>query len=127
MTTLQGPRPCGVDFLPCTSALRCIASSGKTNEIVFVGKPQLLRGERAAHPSSCAAAARWWCRAGSGAASGQNALAAAGRSLETTGRWIGARPFLFAFPFYFPCLAATGVSTGGFQSLPGIEAINRRV
>src|SRR6218665_3356116 len=40
MTTLQGPRPCGVDFLPCTSALRCIASSGKTNELVFVGKPQ---------------------------------------------------------------------------------------
>ncbi|WP_322784438.1 IS4 family transposase [Verminephrobacter eiseniae] len=40
--TLQGPRPCGVDFLPCTSALRCIASSGKTNELVFVGKPQAL-------------------------------------------------------------------------------------
>lgn len=58
---------------------------------------------------------------------GGDKAAAAGRSLETTGRWIGARPFLFAFPFYFPCLAATGVSTGGFQSLPGIEAINRRV
>jgi len=54
-------------------------------------------------------------------------LVVQGRSLETTGRWIGARPFLFAFPCYFPCLAATGVSTGGFQSLPGIEAINRRV
>ena len=58
---------------------------------------------------------------------GGDKAAAAGRSLETTGRWIGARPFLFAFPCYFPCLAATGVSTGGFQSLPGIEAINRRV
>src|SRR6218665_826575 len=64
--------------------------------------------------------------AGAARVSGRR-LAAAGRSLETTGRWIGARPFLFAFPFYFPCLAATGVSTGGFQSLPGIEAINRRV
>src|SRR6218665_745350 len=40
MTTLQGPRPCGVDFLPCTSALICIASSGKTNDLVFVGKPR---------------------------------------------------------------------------------------
>ncbi|WP_456155010.1 type II toxin-antitoxin system YafQ family toxin [Verminephrobacter eiseniae] len=64
--------------------------------------------------------------AGAARVSGRR-LAAAGRSLETTGRWIGARPFFFAFPFYFPCLAATGVSTGGFQSLPGIEAINRRV
>src|SRR6218665_520465 len=54
-------------------------------------------------------------------------LVVQGRSLETTGRWIGPRPFLFAFPCSFPCLAATGVSTGGVQSLPGSESINRRV